>query len=110
MNSEQPVHFTIRRQIIEFGALPASKWLPTEDGSAAVQTLLQQLLDAAVPDGLHRRAPPESPPPAPRLGRHAFRAHAYDRHCAEMYSAGLAYNQSCLNASTPLQIWSTLPP
>ena len=57
MSSETPVHFTIRRQIIEFAALPASKWLPAEDGSAAVQTLLQQLLDVSIPDSFQRRAP-----------------------------------------------------
>ena len=89
MNSEQPVHFTIRRQIIEFGALPASKWLPTEDGSAAVQMLLQQLLDAAVPDDLHRRAPLGPPTGSSSWSACLLCACLCGRRCARMHSVSL---------------------
>ena len=37
----------IRREIIEYGSLPIAKWLGGDDGAAAVQQLLHQLLDAA---------------------------------------------------------------
>ncbi len=35
------------RELIEFGALPIAKWLGGDDGPAAVQQLLQSLIEAA---------------------------------------------------------------
>ena len=46
--------FAIRREVIEYGALPIASWLGHIDSTSAVSRLLQHLADAATPSDLDR--------------------------------------------------------
>jgi len=63
MDAEPGPQATIRREVIEYGALPIAAWLHHIDGAAAVQTLLRQLVEVAETDGAHCARPPSASPP-----------------------------------------------
>jgi hypothetical protein len=58
MDAEPGPQATIRREVIEYGALPIAAWLHHIDGAAAVQALLRQLVEVAETDGAHCASPP----------------------------------------------------
>jgi hypothetical protein len=47
--------FAIRREIIDYGAIPLSSWLPQGDSPAVIQVLLRHLISVATEDGTHRK-------------------------------------------------------
>ncbi|KAK9916762.1 hypothetical protein WJX75_006671 [Coccomyxa subellipsoidea] len=44
----------IRREVVDYGAIPLSSWLPHGDSTVAIQTWLRQCSDIAREDGTHR--------------------------------------------------------
>lgn len=49
------IMLAIRREVVDYGAIPLSSWLPHGDSTAAIQNWLRHSSEIARVDGTHRK-------------------------------------------------------